>query len=189
MFYAQTKLKYMIYNKAMATFNRLYVIFWLILLLSLSACQLLPVRQEQPAAVKDTGIDAQINPPNQQDSVVETSALMNSAVLGLYNQANEFYNNSAFEQAIASLIRAFEIQPEASQVTQLLAEISLHKGDFKQAHYWAGIATKTAPSKGKVCEKSWRTLAIAAEKLGYYAQQAKALEQKNHCLVKLQKRF
>ncbi|MCF6319837.1 MAG: hypothetical protein L3J83_11285 [Proteobacteria bacterium] len=85
--------------------------------------------------------------------------------------------------------RAYEIQPNAPQISQLIAEISLHQGNYKQAQYWAGIATKNGPSKGTICEKSWRILAIAAGKTGYYAQQAKALEQTESCQVKLPNRF
>ena len=157
--------------------------------LVISACQMMPKRQGEPAAVKDVSLDKQINPDNQENSLIETLPLMNNAVRSLYNQAQDFYQNNAFDQATASLERAFEIQPEAPQISQLLAEISLHQGQNKQAHYWAGIATKNGPSKGKTCEKSWRILAIAAEKTGYYAHQAKALEEKDKCIVKELNRY
>ncbi|MBL4659707.1 MAG: tetratricopeptide repeat protein [Alcanivoracaceae bacterium] len=156
---------------------------------SLSACQLLPTRQEQPADIKDASIDAQINPPDQDISVIETVPLMNNAVISLFKQAQSDYQNNSFEQAIGILERAYEIQPNSSPVTQLLAEIYLHKGDFKQAHYWASIATKSGPSKGKSCEKSWRILALSAQQLGYYAHQEKALNQKQNCLVKAAQRY
>jgi len=145
------------------------------LLWPLSACQLLPTRQEQPADVKDASIDAQINPKDQDISVIETVPLMNNAVRSLFNQAQNYYQHNSFGRAIAVLERAYTIQPKSSPVTQLLAEIYLHKGDFKQAHYWASIATKNGPAKGKSCEKSWRILALSAQQLGYYAHQEKAL--------------
>jgi len=149
-----------------------------------TACGELTKRQGQPADVRDAMLDKQINPADQESSVIETLPLMNNAVRSLYNQAQKFYQDNRFSQAIVSLERAYEIQSNAPQISQLLAEIFLHKGDFKQAHYWAGIATKNGPSKGKTCEKSWRILAIAAEKTGYFAHQAKALKQKDNCLVK-----
>ena len=150
----------------------------------------MPSRQEQkPAEVKDATIDEQINPGYQPDSVIETVPLMNNAVRNLYNQALNYYKNNAFDTAIAKLERAYEIQPNTPQVSQLLAEIYMHKGDFKQAHYWASIATKNGPSKGKTCEKSWRILALSAEKMGYFANQSKALERKQDCLVKEPERY
>jgi tetratricopeptide (TPR) repeat protein len=161
----------------------------LLTFLAISACQMMPKRQGDPAVVQDVDLDKQINPSNQKSSLIETLPLMNNGVRSLYYQAKEFYQQNAFDQAIASLERAYEIQPEAPQISQLLAEISLHKGENKQAHYWAGIATKNGPSKGKTCEKSWRILAIAAEKTGYYAHQAKALEEKDKCIVKVPKRY
>lgn len=164
-------------------------LFILTLSLLLSACNMLPTRQGEPAGVKDLSIEKQINPDDQESSLIETLPLMNNAVLSLYNQAQKFYQNNEFTQAIASLERAYEIQSNSPQISQLIAEISLHQGNYKQAQYWAGIATKNGPSKGSICEKSWRILAIAAGKTGYYAQQAKALEQIENCQVKPPNRF
>lgn len=159
------------------------------LMLVLSACEMLPTKRHNPADVKDATLDEQINGQYQPDSVIETVPLMNNAVRNLYNQATNHYNNNAFDTAIAQLERAYEIQPNAPQVSQLLAEIYLHKGDFKQAHYWASIATKNGPSKGRMCEKSWRILALSAEKLGYFANQAQALEREEACVVKAPARY
>lgn len=156
----------------------------LLITLFLSACQMIPARDVNfPADVRDATLDEQINHQYQPDSVIETVPLMNNAVRNLYNQALSYYNNKAFNTAITQLERAYEIQPNAPQVSQLLAEIYMHKGDFKQAHYWASIATKNGPSKGKMCEKSWRILALSAEKLGYLANQSQALEHKEECVV------
>jgi len=156
----------------------------LTLILFLPACEMFLKRQVLPADVKDISLDKQINPEQQEISVIETAPLMNNAVRSLYKQAQNYYRENRLTQAIASLERAYEIQPNAPQISQFIAEISLHQGDNKQAHYWAGIATKNGPEKGKSCEKSWRILAIAAEKTGYFAHQAKALEQMEDCLLK-----
>lgn len=169
---------------------KLLIIALLVLTLAtLSACQILPQKQKQPAGVRDATIDAKINPKDQQVSVLETLPLMNNAVLSLYNQAQEYYQDNSFEKAIASLERAYEIQPNVGQVSQLLAEIHLHKGEFKQAHYWSSLAIKNGPAKGKSCEKSFRILALAAENLGYISQQTIALESKGNCIVKAGNRY
>lgn len=161
----------------------------ILVIITLSACQVLPERELKPADVRDASIDAKVNPKNQQDSVLETLPLMNNAVLTLYKQAQEYYLNNKFDQAIASLERAFEIQPNVGKVSQLLAEIYLHKGNFDQAFYWSSLATKNGPSKGKSCEKSWRIKALAAEQIGDFAEQTEALENKNNCIVKAGNRF
>jgi len=162
----------------------------LLITLFLSACQMIPARDVNfPANVKDATLDEQINPQYQPDSVIETVPLMNNAVKSLYKQALKQYHNKAFDTAITQLERAYEIQPNAPQISQLLAEILMHKGSFKQAHYWASIATKNGPSKGKMCEKSWRILALSAEKLGYFANQSQALERKGDCVVKAPARY
>lgn len=159
------------------------------LLLSLSACQLSPERTNKAAEENHASIDAQINPDDQEQSVIETVPLMSNAVRNLFNQAQDYYQQNLFDEAIASLDRAHEIQPSSSNISQLLAEIYLYKGDFKQAHYWASISTRNGPSKGSSCEKSWRILALAAQKLGYYAHQSKALGEKEDCLVKAANRY
>lgn len=160
-----------------------------LILFSLTACQLLPKNPNKPANVKDLSIEKKINPDNLENSVIETVPLMNSAVKKLYSQAQSYYSKNEFDLAIVSLERAYEIQPTTPETSQLLAEILLHKGDAKQSYYWANIATKNGPSKGKICEKSWRILAIAAEQLGYSANQSHALEKQENCLVKIPNRF
>ncbi len=150
---------------------------------------MLPKREGSPAQVKDSSIDAKINPLNQQESVIETVPLMNEAVKSLYNLAQQNYQKNQFKKAISQLQRAYRIQVNSPEVTQLIAEINLHQGDAKQAHYWATISTQNSPAKGKVCEKSWRILAIAAQMLGYDANQALALEKKEQCVVKAPPRY
>lgn len=175
--------------------NFLTKIIIILAFIVVSGCQLLSGKKNKPADVREAGqkidstIDAKINPRNQDSSVLETIPLMNNAVLSLYNQAKEQYKNNNFEKAIASLERAFKIQPNVGQTSQLLAEINLHKGDFEQAYYWSKLATKNGPAKGKSCEKSWRILALAAENLGHLAEQTEALENKENCIVKAANRF
>lgn len=159
----------------------------LIFLLLLSACQFLPKREGEPAEVENK--QAIILPESEEKSLIVTIPLMNGAVKNLYSQARNYYKNKNMHQAIASLERAHEIQPKAPQVTQFLSEIHLNTGEFRQAHYWATIATNNGPAKGKSCEKSWRILALAAEQLGYFAQHTKALQQKENCIVSPQARF
>ncbi len=161
----------------------------LFIILTITACGMLPKRQAPPADVRDASIDSLINSNDADSSVIHTLPLMSSATHSLYNQAQKFYQDNHFSQAIASLERAYEIQPNSPQISQLIAEISLHQGNYKRAQYWAGIATKNGPSKGIICEKSWRILAIAAGKTGYYAQQTKALEQTESCQIKPPDRF
>ncbi len=160
-----------------------------ILIIPLSACELLPKREGAPAEVKDTQIDSQINPEHQEKSIIETVPLMNRAVKSLYDNAIREFRENNFSNAITLLERAFGIQPDSPQISQLLSEINLHQADFQNAHYWATIATKNSPSRGKICNKSWRILAISAENLGYFAQQAKALENKEACILKPQNRY
>ncbi len=174
------------FSKSLRAFLR-YSFFLLILLLS--SCQIFSGRKGQPAEVKDSSIDQRINPPNQEKSVIETVPLMNDAVKSLFALAQQNFEQNHFQKALSQLQRAYRIQPNAPEVTQLMAEINLHQGDAQHAYYWATISTQNSPAKGKICEKSWRILALAADILSDEASQAMALENKERCVVKAPNRF
>lgn len=178
-------LKFFPYLKSI-NFVRFFILFSFCFV---NACSLMPQREEPPAQVKDSSIDEKINVTSQDNSVIETVPLMNDAVRNLYDLAQNNYNNNQFNKALATLERAYRIQPESPEITSLIAEINLHQGNAKQAHYWATISSKNSPSKGKICEKSWRIVAIAAELLNYDANQAMALEKQQECIVIAPTRF
>jgi predicted Zn-dependent protease len=165
------------------------LILTLFLLFLLSSCQLFPTRKGKPAEVTDAANGTSVVADDTEKSVLETVPLMNPATQNLYRLALGSWQQQNFNQALTKLQRAYEIQPNSPQITQLMSEIYLQQGDYKQSHYWATIATKNGPSKGKICSKSWQILALSAEKLGYFANQTLALNQQEKCLVKQQNRF
>ena len=166
---------------------RLILIIFILFLLS--SCQLFPAKKGKPAEVTDATNGTSVVTDDTEKSVLETVPLMNPATQNLYRLALENWQQQNFNQALNKLQRAYEIQPKSPQITQLMSEIYLRQGDYKQSHYWATIATKNGPSKGAICRKSWQILALSAEKLGYFANQTLALNQQEKCLVKQQNRF
>ena len=154
---------------------RLFTILFLFYFLS--ACQLYK-KHDKPAEVED------IN----DTSIINTVPLMKPAVGSLHSQALEFYQAGELEKALSTLRRAHQIQA-APQVRMLIAEISLQQGEYSESFYWSKLATDNGPSKGPICEKLWRILALSAEMLGETSVQSHALEQKQQCLVKQQNRY
>lgn len=145
-----------------------------------TSCQMFP--NSKPADVRDATIDEQVNPNQHQESVVQTMPLLSGSVLNLYNQAKSAFADNEFNLALEKLTLAYEIQ-QAPQVSQLMAEILLHKGDYSQAYHWAQKAVENGPSKGPSCEKSWRIYAVAADKLGDFNQKNKAHSKLDNCRV------
>lgn len=125
---------------------------------------------------------------SSNDSIINTVPLMKPAVQGLHSQALEYYQQAQYEKALATLKRAQEIQA-APQVMMLIAEISLRQGEFTESFHWSKLATVNGPSKGPICEKLWRILAVSAEMLGETPVQLDALEKKESCIVYQQNRF
>lgn len=138
--------------------------------------------KHKPADVKDATIDRQVNPDEKDQSVIQTMPLLTGSVNNLYNEARLAFENNDFNLALEKLTLAYEIQ-QAPQISQLMAEIELHKGDFSQAYHWAEISIENGPDKGGACEKSWRILAVASEKLGNQKARSKALQKKHDCRV------
>ena len=146
----------------------------------LSACQLYN-KKNNPAKVED------INNTNN-DSIINTVPLMKPAVGSLHSQALELYQAGELEKALSTLKRAHQIQA-APQVRMLLAEIFLQQGEYSESFYWSKLASENGPSKGPICEKLWRILAISAEMIGETPVQSHALDQKEYCLVRQQNRY
>jgi hypothetical protein len=152
----------------------------LLLLFLLNACQLTP-KKERPADVENINI-------TNNESIINTVPLMKPSIKSLHSQALEFYQTGELEKAITTLKRAHQIQA-TPQVSMLLSEISLRQGNYSESFYWSKLATDNGPSKGPICEKLWRILAISSEMLDETDMQLHALEQKEQCLVRQQNRF
>ena len=157
---------------------RLLTILFLFYLLT--ACQHSP-KKEKPADVKNIST-------TNNESIINTVPLMKPAIESLHSQALAYYQAGELEKAITTLKRAHQIQA-TPQVNMLLGEISLRQGNYSESFYWSKLATSNGPSKGPICEKLWRILAISSEMLGKTDIQLHALEQKEQCLVRQQNRF
>ena len=126
---------------------------------------------------------------SQEDSIIKTVPLLKPAVQSLHSQALVYYQASELDKALITLKRGHQIQANSPQVMILMAEILLQQGEYSDSFYWSRLVSQEGPSKGPICEKAWRILALSAEMLGEVPVQSHALEQKENCLVREANRF
>ena len=158
---------------------RLYFLF--IISLFLTACQWSP-KKTTDTKVEEISLES-------ENSVIKTIPLMKPAVQALHSQALELHQAGEHNKALTTLKRAHQIQANAPQVMLLISEIALQQGEYSESFYWSKLASDNGPSKGPICEKTWRILALSAEMLGEVPVQYHALEQKETCLVREANRY
>ena len=121
-------------------------------------------------------------PSNNSASVVTVTPMIPDAVMALIKEAEILQRNGKIDAAIASLHRARTIQPGSPFIQQHLAESYLADGNYQQALHWSQLVESKGPSKGELCERSRRTIAIAAEMLGQTNTQSNALNAIETCI-------
>ena len=167
----------------------LRVVLIALLLVNIQACHLWEKKSENQATVEDIDLKSRNNHSQQEHSIVKIKPLMNNAVKNLYSVAKTQVRQQKYTQALATLKRAYAIQPHSPLVSQFMAEIELRQAHYKQAYYWATIATENSLQSGKICQKSWRLLAVAAEQTGDLLSMNKALQAQESCVHATSERY
>jgi len=142
------------------------------------------------ASRKKVDVDSMVREPAEQnDSAVEIVPLLPPGVKSLLDEAEQARIAGNEQQAIEILHRARSIAGNTPTVLQYLAEAYLMVGDFPQALAWAQQAVDNGPAKGALCERSRRTLALAAEQQGQTDVQLRALQSIESCISGSIQRF
>ena len=142
------------------------------------------------ASRKKVDVDSMVREPAEQNgSAVEIAPLLPPGVQALLDEAEQARVAGQQEQAIEILHRARSIGGNTPTVLQHLAEAYLAVGDFPQAMAWAQQAVDNGPPKGELCERSRRTLALAAEQQGQSDLQLNALQSIESCISGSVQRF
>lgn len=126
---------------------------------------------------------------NHSNSTLQIQPLVPDAVKALITEAQAHLAANQEQLAILNLKRALQISPNSPLVQQELAEIWLTLGEYQQALNWSKQVIESGPEFGSLCERSRRTLALAAEQLGDVTEQAKALESIAACQKSAPPRF
>lgn len=131
---------------------------------------------------KPIDIDDDIRGPSEhEDSVIQIAPHVPEAVQILVEEAEAQQQQGQTEEAISTLKRALSISPSSALVQQHLAELYLMEGHFQNAYDWSQRVVQQGPTRGALCERARRTLALAAEMLNDVATQAQSLESIGEC--------
>ncbi|OAB61310.1 hypothetical protein AY599_28640 [Leptolyngbya valderiana BDU 20041] len=149
------------------------------LLALLAACATQP-----PAPTEDRSVAEQVRAPAaEQTRGLQVYPLRNPAVAELSDAALAAEEQGDLDQAALLLERALRIQPRDPELLQHMAEIRLERGEWEQAESFAARSFDVGPRLGEICQRNWRTIALARERLQRYDEAADARERLQGCQI------
>jgi tetratricopeptide (TPR) repeat protein len=117
------------------------------------------------------------------ESSVEVHPLRDPAVEGLLKQAHDFEAQEQIDQALAAVVKALGIAPNAPDILQYEAELRVEAHDWKQSAALAQKSYDVGPKVGGLCARNLETLALARTSLGDDAGAAQARQLLSGCRV------
>ena len=160
-------------------------VFILALGVVMAACATQP-----PAPVEDRSVAEQVRAPAaEQASGLQVYPLRNPAVAELADAAQVAENDGDLDRATILLERALRIEPRDPELLQYMAEVQLDKGAWDQAENYASRSFDVGPRVGELCQRNWRTMALARERQGRDDAARRARERLAQCQVEAPERF
>ncbi len=151
----------------------------------LSACA-----TQAPAPTEDRSIAEQVRAPaSEQAAGLQVYPLRNAAVTELSGAALAAEQAGDLDQAAMLLERALRIESRDPELLQHMAEIRLARGEWEQADSFAGRSFDVGPRVGELCQRNWRTMALARERLNRFDDAHQARERLLACQVQPPARF
>ncbi len=151
----------------------------------LGACAAQP-----PAPVEDRSVAEEVRAPAaEQASGLQVYPLRNPAVTELADAAGAAENAGDLDRATILLERALRIEPRDPELLQYMAEVQLEKGVWDQAENYASRSFDVGPRVGELCQRNWRTIALARERQGRDDAARRARERLAQCQVEAPERF
>lgn len=143
----------------------------------------------QPPAA-DQGTDERVRAPAaDQSRGLQVYPLQNPAVAELSAAAEQAERENDPGRAAGLLERALRIEPHDPEVLQHLAEIRLSQGNWEQAESQASRSFDVGPRVGELCQRNWRTIALARERLDRFEAAYRARERLQDCQVEPPPRY
>jgi len=151
----------------------------LTILVVFTACATQP-----PAPTEDRSVAEQVRAPAaEQTRGLQVFPLRNPAVTELSEAALAAEQQGDLDQATLLLERALRIQPRDPELLQHMAEIRLERGEWEQAEGFAARSFDVGPRLGEICQRNWRTMALARERLMRFDEAATARERLQSCQI------
>ncbi len=148
-------------------------------LMLLAACA-----TQSPAPVDERIATEQVRAPAAAEARgLQVYALRNPAVADLSDAALQAEQAGDLGRAAMLLERALRIEPRDSEVLQQMAEVRLDQGQWEQAESYARRSFDVGPRVGEICQRNWRTIALARERSEQSAAAREARERLSACQV------
>ncbi len=145
---------------------------------------------QPPAPVEDRGVEREVRAPAAEEATgLQVYPLRNPAVGELTAAAEQAEAEDDLARAATLLERALRIEPRDPEVLQHMAEIRLAQGDWEQAESHASRSFDVGPRVGELCQRNWRTMALARERLDRHDAAFQARERLQDCQVEPPQRF
>lgn len=120
---------------------------------------------QAPAPVDERIAAEQVRAPAASEARgLQVFALRNPAVAELSEAALQAENDGDLGRAAMLLERALRIEPRDPELLQQMAELRLDQGQWAQAEGLARRSFDVGPRVGELCQRNWRTIAVALER-------------------------
>jgi hypothetical protein len=143
-----------------------------------------PVKSTPPPAAAGAMLQSIRAAGQAMASAVDVQPLRDAAVEGFVEQAQKLEGEGKPAEASQQVDRALRLAPDAPELLQYQAELSIAQGRFAEAEPLARKSYDLGPKLGSLCARNWQTVAElrTAEQDAAGAQSAKA--QLATCAVK-----
>ena len=156
------------------------------LTLFLAAC----ATPQAPAPVDERVAVEQVRAPAAAEAAgLQVFALRNPAVVELSDAALVAEQAGDLSRAATLLERAIRIEPRDPTLLQHMAEVRLDQGQWDQAESHARRSFDVGPRVGELCQRNWRTIAVALERQGDAQAAREARQRLQDCQVVPPPRF
>ncbi|HMA98851.1 MAG TPA: tetratricopeptide repeat protein [Wenzhouxiangella sp.] len=154
------------------------------LLLIFLLCVATGCATQAPAPVDERIADEQVRAPAaEQARGLQVFALRNPAVTDLSEAAREAESSDDLNRAAMLLERALRIEPRDPELLQQMAELRLDQGRWQQAESHARRSFDVGPRVGELCQRNWRTVAVAMERQNQPEAARSASERLQACQI------
>jgi len=142
-----------------------------------------------PAGTQPVLDDPVRAPAEGERAGLQVYPLRNPAVTELTDAARAAEARGDIAHAAGLLERALRIQPRDPELLQHLAEVHLLRQDWTQAESFADRSFELGPRVGELCQRNWRTIALARERQNRTDQAAAARQRVADCRIVPPQRF
>ncbi len=165
-------------------------ILLILLITVLSACATqtpAPVEQRSPEAPP---VAERVRAPAAEETRgVQVFPLRNPAVTELTEAADRAEQDGDLSRAALLLERALRIEPRDPELLQHMADLQLAQERWEQAEQFASRSFDVGPRVGELCQRNWRTIALARERAERYGEAQAARDRLAACVVEPPPRF